>query len=154
MNPNEWPPWALNQFIASSLAGRNLSLEEAEEFVAKPKLYVLAVGVGDYADDRLDLAFAAKDARDFAATIRAQAGGLYREVEVKLLIDGNATRDEVVDGFDWLERETTARDVAMLFLAGHGVDDRNGYYYFLPHNADRERLKRTGVDYSDIQNTL
>ena len=42
----------------------------------------------------------------------------------------------------------------MLFLSGHGVDDRNGYYYFLPHNADRERLKRTGVNFSDIQNTL
>ena len=60
----------------------------------------------------------------------------------------------MVDGFDWLERETTARDVAMLFLAGHGVDERNGYYNFLPHNADRERLKRTGVNLSDIQNTL
>ncbi len=146
---------AENRHAASEAARVFLEWDgEAEEFLAKPKLYVLAVGVGDYADDGLDLALAAKDARDFAATIRAQAGGLYREVEVKLLIDGNATRDEVVDGLDWLERETTARDVAMLFLAGHGVDDRNGYYYFLPHNADRERLKRTGVNFSDIQNTL
>ena len=32
---------------------------EAEEFLAKPKLYVLAVAVGDYADDRLDPAFGA-----------------------------------------------------------------------------------------------
>ena len=36
MNPNEWPPWALNQFVASSLVGRDLRLEEAEGIVAKP----------------------------------------------------------------------------------------------------------------------
>ena len=145
---------AENRFAASEAARVFLEWGGQAEFAAKPKLYVLAVGVGDYSDDGLDLEFAGKDARDFAAVMQAQAGGLYREVEVKLLVDGEATRDEVVDGLDWLERETTARDVAMLLLAGHGVDDRNGYYYFLPHNADPERLKRTGVNYADLQNTL
>jgi len=124
------------------------------EFVVKPKLYVLAVGVSEYQDPALKLEYPAKDARDFAQAMLAQKGRLYRDVEVKLLTDVKATRDEVVDGLDWLQRQATARDVGMLFLAGHGVNDPTGIYYYLPANADVDKLKRTGVPFSDIRNTL
>lgn len=125
-----------------------------DEFSVKPKLYVLAVGVSDYDKPELRLGFAAKDAQDFAAALGRQKGALYRDVEAKLLTDKAATRDEVVDGLDWLQRQVTAKDVGMLFLAGHGVNDANGIYYFLPANADADKLKRTGVAFSDIKNTL
>jgi len=75
-------------------------------------------------------------------------------VAVKVLTDKQATRDEIMDGLDWLQKETTSKDVAMVFLAGHGVNDPNGIYYYLPANANIERLKRTGVAFSDIKNTL
>jgi WD40 repeat protein len=42
----------------------------------KPKLYALVVGVSDYATPALKLGFAAKDARDFAAALKGQSGGL------------------------------------------------------------------------------
>ena len=125
-----------------------------DEFVAKPKLYVLAVGVSKYQLPELQLKFAARDAQDFTAVLKKQQGALYREVEIKLLTDAAATRDEVVDGLDWLQKQVTGRDVGMLFLAGHGVNDPNGIYYFLPANADVDKLKRTGVPFSDIKNTL
>jgi uncharacterized caspase-like protein len=44
--------------------------------------------------------------------------------------------------------------VAAVFLAGHGVNDRNGDYYFLPVDVDTERLKRTGVAFTDLKNTV
>ena len=124
------------------------------EFTLQPKLYVLAVGVSDYADPTLKLGLAAKDAKDFAAAFAKQKGLLYRDVVLKVLTDQNATRDDVVDGLDWLVKETTSKDVAVLFLAGHGVNDPNGIYYYLPHNADLEKLRRTGVPFSDIRNTV
>jgi len=125
-----------------------------DEFIAKPKLYVLAIGVSQYQSQNLTLYFAAKDALDFAAVMNKQKGGLYRDVVIKVLTDGKATKDNILDGLDWLERETTSRDVAMLFMAGHGVNDRNGTYYYLPHNTDLDSLKRTGVPFHDIKNTL
>lgn len=125
-----------------------------EEFAIQPKLYVLAVGVSEYADPSLKLGLAAKDARDFAAALATQKGLLYRDVVTKVLADAAATKDDVLDALDWLQKETTSKDVAMLFLAGHGVNDPSGIYYYLPHNADTERLKRTGVPFSDIKNTL
>lgn len=115
---------------------------------------MLAVGVSAYSDARLKLTYSAKDARDFAAAWVRQKGRLYRDVVVKVLTDEGATKDEVLDGLDWIRKETTSKDVAVVLLAGHGVMDNNGQYYFLPANADTERLLRTGVSFSDIKNTV
>lgn len=123
-------------------------------FIAQPRLYALAIGVSAYRDPGLTLKYAAKDARDFAAAIQKQKGGLYRDVTVKVLADAQATRDDVMDGLDWLQKEVTAKDVGIIFIAGHGVNDQTGIYYFLPQNADTERLKRSGVAFTDIKNTL
>lgn len=147
---------AANQYAASEPATVRLFWQsrKQEEFVIKPKLYILAVGVGKYQDSDLRLAFPAKDAKDFAAVLKKQKGKLYRDVVPQVLTDENATKDDVLDGLEWIERQTTAKDVAMVFMAGHGVNDRNGNYYFLPGNANPDRLKRTGVPYSTIKDTV
>lgn len=125
-----------------------------DEFVIQPKLYVLAIGISAYALGDLKLGFAAKDAKDFANMVARQKGGLYRDVALKVLTDRQATKDEILDGLEWLQKETTSKDVAMIFLAGHGVNDPTGVYYFLPADVDPGKLKRTGVAFSDIKNTI
>ena len=77
-----------------------------------------------YEDKNLTLQFAAKDANDFAESILKQKGGLYRDVVVKVLTDEKATKDEIMDGFDWISKETTSKDIAIIFLAGHGVNEK------------------------------
>lgn len=122
------------------------------EFRVKPKLYALVVGVADYRDDSLDLVYPAKDARDLAAVIRGQQGRLYRAVEVRLVTDGDG--DAILDGLDWLRDQVTAKDLALLFMAGHGVNDKDGDYYFLPSDANTDRLRRTAVPYYEVKKTL
>ena len=39
-------------------------------------------------------------------------------------------------------------------MAGHGVNQRTGQYYFLPVDADHERLAQTGVDERSIRDAL
>ncbi len=119
-----------------------------------PKLYVLAVGLSTYKDTSFNLGFAAKDAGDFSKALALQKGTLYRDVEVKLITDKQATKDDVLDGLEWLKREVTARDVGILFLAGHGLNDNAGNYYFLPHDGNPEQLLRTGVAHNDIKLAL
>jgi WD40 repeat protein len=123
-------------------------------FEIKPKLYVLAVGVSNYADPNLKLGFASKDARDFAAALERQKGMLYRDVVVRLLTDEQATKDNILDGLDWIRKETTSKDVAMVLFAGHGINDQDGRYFYLPYNTDLEKLLRTGVSFEDIKNTV
>jgi WD40 repeat protein len=126
----------------------------ADTFVIQPKLYVLAIGVSQYQNASYSLKFAAKDAQDFAAAATIQKGLLYRDVVVKVLTDQHATKDEILDGLDWIRKETTSKDVAMVFFAGHGLNDQNGVYYFLPYNTDLEKLLRTGVPFTDIKSTV
>ncbi len=123
----------------------------------RPRLYVLAIGVSNYShSDVNDLDFAAKDASDFAAVVKKQGGPgqLYQNVEVKLLLDPQATKDNILDGLEWLQRQTTSRDVAMLFFAGHGIDDNSGNFFFLPVGADPNSLRRTGLLHADVQSTV
>ncbi|RMD94422.1 MAG: hypothetical protein D6811_02860, partial [Alphaproteobacteria bacterium] len=146
-------PVLLHLHYAGRAAGGGAKRETAA-FVIKPKLYVLAVGISHYDDKRLKLGLPAKDAKDFSAAVLAQKGKLYRDVVVKTLIDGQATGDNILDGLDWLTRETTSKDVAMLFLAGHGVDDNTGDYYFLPSDVNTRRLRRTGIPFYEIKKTM
>jgi hypothetical protein len=125
-----------------------------DEFKIKPKLYVLAIGVSKYEDKNLILGFAAKDASDFSESFSKQKGGLYRDVAVKVLTDEKATKDEIIDGFDWISKETTSKDVAIVFLAGHGVNDSGGVYYYLPVNANLDKLRRTAVPFTEMKNTV
>ena len=145
---------AENRHAASEPAVVSVRWRGEEAFAVKPKLYVLAVGVSGYRNADLRLDYAAKDARDFVDSLKSQDGGLYREVTARLLTDAQATRGAILDGLDWILWETTQKDVAMVFLAGHGVNDDYGDYYFLPQDTDRERLRRTGVPYSEIRSTV
>ncbi|MEO8340152.1 MAG: caspase family protein, partial [Nitrospirota bacterium] len=120
----------------------------------KPSLYALVIGVGHYDDSSLTLQFSAKDAQDFAAALKRQQGGLYKTVTTKVLTDTEATKAKILEGLDWLEQETTRYDLAVVFLAGHGVNDKGGVYYFLPVNAKVDQLRRTGLAFSDIKNTV
>jgi uncharacterized caspase-like protein len=148
---------AENKYAASEPARVSLKwsgMVKEEEFTIKPKLYVLAIGVSKYENKDLTLQYASKDAKDFAAIFLLQKGGLYRDVVVKVLTDEKATKDEIIDGFDWISRETTNKDVALVFLAGHGINDSGGVYYYLPVNTDLEKLRRTAVPFTEMKNTV
>jgi hypothetical protein len=147
---------AENQYGWSVPASVNLKWKGQSDFtpdLLKPTLYVLAIGVSDYKNDSYDLKLAAKDARDFAEAMRAQKGGLYKDVVIKTLTDANATKNDILDGLDWVQKQTTSRDVAMVFLAGHGVNDNAGTFYFLPHEADLESIRRSCLMFSELKYT-
>jgi hypothetical protein len=77
--------------------------------------------------------------------VQAQRGGLYGDVETRLIINEQATRDRIIDSFDWLERGVTSRDVALVLLSGHGVNESHDDYYFLPVIFEAGALRRTAV---------
>ncbi len=120
----------------------------------KPDLYILSVGVTDYLDDDLDLNYAAEDAKSISETFNSQKYGLYNNVNSKVLIDDFATKDNVLDGLDFLMNEATQRDVVIIFLAGHGVNDISGNFYFLCHDTDISKLRRTGLKWSEFEDVV
>jgi WD40 repeat protein len=135
---------ARNQHGASEAASFLVTWEGGADWY-KPRLYVLAVGVSTYQRATANLKWAAKDASDFLTALQAQKGGLYKDVTVRLLPDDKATREAILQGLEWLQRQTTSRDVAVVFLAGHGIRGDKNEYYFLPHDGDPDRLGVTAV---------
>jgi len=49
---------------------------------------------------------------------------------------------------------TTATDVGILYIAGHGMNDVDDVYYFLPHDADAKDLAGTSVSEDDLRDAL
>jgi WD40 repeat protein len=144
---------AENQYAVSEAAAVRVRWKGKAE-VFKSTLYILAVGVSEYQNASLRLKYPAKDAADFVSVMSKQKGLLYANVVVKTLTDAQATRANVIEGLDWISRETTSRDVAMVFMAGHGENDQYGQYYFLPYDTNPDKIKSTGVVYSEIENTI
>ena len=122
--------------------------------VLKPKLYAVTIGVSAYADPDLRLGYAADDARGFAEVLQKQKGGLYGDVQVKTLVDGEVTRTSVVEALDWLEQQVTSRDFGVVLIAGHGVTDEKQRYWFLPADATMQHLHTSAVSQDDIERTM
>jgi WD40 repeat protein len=121
--------------------------------VQRPKLRALFVGVNEYtARDLPKLRYAAKDARDLAAFFKSQEGRSYSRVEAKVLPDGK--RADVLDGLEWLEKESEETDVNLLFLAGHGITDEQQQFYYMAADSDPERPRSTGVSRNEILQTI
>lgn len=107
---------------------------------SRPSLYVLSVGVGRYrSNDIAPLRFPPKDALDLASTLRGQRDLLYREIVSRVLLDGEATREGVLAGLKWLSDSVRPEDTAVVFLAGHGTNDTDGTYYYLPVDAQTNK---------------
>lgn len=117
-------------------------------------LYVLAIGISDYARADYKLGLAAKDAGDFAQAMRVQEGRLYRRVIVRTLTNAEATRAAITREFDVLRSAVGPSDVAMLFMAGHGLNDPTGQYHFLPYDGHHERLLTSAIPQAAIVSTL
>ena len=136
--------------------------DSAAKTASTVSLYALVVGVGKFKDESINgLAWAGKDARDFAAALEEQEGRLYRKVDVRLLSDENADNASILDGLTWLKRQVSQGDVGVLFLAGHGVTDPSGDYYYVPYNARIETVaglslptRGSSVPDTEISHTL
>ena len=103
-----------------------------------PNLWILSIGVNQYQDRNLrSLSYAVADAEAMVAAFQTQKGKLFREVRSLLLTDRSTvkpTYENILDNLSYLSK-ASAKDVVLLFLAGHGVNDERGDFYFLPADA-------------------
>jgi len=92
--------------ISSEVARVKLTWTGAVPPKAPPhRLHALIAGVSDYASPDMALAYAAKDARDFAHALEGQKGGYYSEVDTRVIVDRDVTRASLIDGLEWLAKQ-------------------------------------------------
>jgi hypothetical protein len=97
------------------------------------RLFVLAIGIDQYADDDLMLRFAASDAEKIATAFAGGGSAVFAEVVPVLLTNGGATRAGIEEAFTRVAAQIGPQDKFLFFAAGHGIT-RDGTYYFLPQD--------------------
>lgn len=154
-------PPAADAFITATAIGRTMASAPARIEVRRPKsvaaesspnLYILSVGISEYARSDLNLNWAAQDAEDFVAAWKAQQGRFYSTVEARVLTNEAAGVNEIREGIGWLADRSGVRpyDVAMVYLAGHGLFSKRGRWYFGGHELDPARLRSTALPQSEL----
>jgi WD40 repeat protein len=116
-----------------------------------PNLKILAIGVSRYDDPRIDhVAFSVFDARELINAFKDQEGKLYGRVTALLIATGELqppTKHNIDRELSAFFRDLGSRDTALLFLSGHGVNDSDGNYYFLP--SDIRLNSEGGIPWQD-----
>jgi WD40 repeat protein len=121
----------------------------------KPELTLLAVGIDTYPQmgTPWQLEYAASDARNLAQELQRQEGTHFERVRTRLLTNRDANRAGILTALDGL-RQIPQDELAIIFMAGHGVRDRDGTFYFLTTGSTTEDPKREGVDWQTIARHL
>ena len=121
------------------------SLGETEKYVPgvaatapRGDLYVLAAGANRFPDldAETTLSYSARDAEEFARAMNAAGAAQFRQVHVKTLSDSGTlpTKAAVLRALAALD-VATGNDTVVVFLASHGLSDKQGNYYFVPRDA-------------------
>ena len=117
------------------------------------KLHILAVGVSEYSESRINLNYADKDARDFVAAWERQRG-YYRDIDSTVLTNADATRGSVLKAVRELGDRVDVNERVILFFSAHGAVDEEDNYYLLPHDVDPEGLLESAILHTTIQKTI
>ncbi len=121
--------------------------------VSKGDLYIITIGVSEYKNEKFNLKYAAKDARDVAESITKNSTHLYRSIKQKILLNENAVKLNISEIKTFL-KNANEEDAVIIFIAGHGVLDSDFDYYFAAHDMDFNNPKYFGVPYEDFERIL
>jgi WD40 repeat protein len=121
--------------------------------VPKPDLYVLAMGVSDYASIG-KLRYCASDATLIEKTFKEKTGGLFGKVETKLLTDKQVTKAGMSAGLDWLKSKMTPKDIAIVSFSGHGARDPFGTFYLCTQDMKSADIDNTAMPGKEFQKRL
>jgi len=114
----------------------------------KTNLYVLSVGISDYPNlsPAWNLQFAHTDAQALARALNAQKESVFGSVTTKLSVNRMATVKGITGELEALGN-IGENDIAVIFMAGHGVGDENGTFYFLTSDAMMGHPESGGISW-------
>lgn len=115
-------------------------------------LYFIGFGVSKYKNRKLNLKYAHKDVEDIAAVLRTLKGQ-YKNVYTRSYINEQVTVNNIKTAKSLLD-SAKVDDTFILMIAGHGIHDETGTYYYLTHEGNVENLSETAADFELIEDLL
>jgi uncharacterized caspase-like protein len=116
-------------------------------------MYVVAVGISDYAEKGLGLRFSVKDARSLAELFQRRSRKFHDRVDVVPILDRDATKAAIEDAIKDVAELTRPQDTLAVILCGNGATVED-HFYFAPHDfrfgadrpADAIKIRGLAVD--------
>ncbi|MBW2006144.1 MAG: caspase family protein [Deltaproteobacteria bacterium] len=129
-----------------------------EKIVTLPKIgkyYAVIIGIGKYQDDKIPtLKYTTVDAEEMYNILTDPQYGNFPKDQVKLLIDEQATYNNIKSAIGtWLRRNTRKDDTVIIFFAGHGAPEDEKTYW-ITYNANIDDLYGTALSNDEIADML
>jgi uncharacterized caspase-like protein len=120
--------------------------------------WAVIIGVSNYKDTRIpSLRYASRDAESFYNWIVSTDKGKYSPSRVKLLLDKDATGQNIKHAlFEWLN-QVLEEDVVTIYFAGHGSPaspDTPDNLFIFPHDVQYDKISTTGFPMWDVETAL
>jgi len=119
--------------------------------VAKPTLHILGIGISVYSNlpAKWQLEFAHTDALSVVKALEGQRGKLFGKVNSHLLVNEQATAAKIQGSLSAL-KTASENDVVIIFMAGHGVQDKQGVFYFLTSEGRLQNPAVGGISWANL----
>jgi len=144
--PNKIQVSVLNNKGVESLKSTFHIIKDDAE--TKGNLYIVAIGVANYKDERFTLKYPAKDASDIINEL-GKNKNLYENIYTIKLENEQATKENILALADSL-KNTKIEDAVLFFIAGHGVLDGNYDYYYGTYDMDFNNPQGKGLSYDEL----
>ncbi len=134
---NRLVAYAFNHDDVKSMDGY-LKIKGGENLKRKGVVYIVAIGINEYANADFNLKFAVADAQVFSENLKQSQTRLaeFEKVEVISLFDQQATKSNILSAlkaFGEGVRRAEPEDALIVYYAGHGTADK-AHFYMVPHD--------------------
>ena len=141
---------------------REIELYYSSNKVAKkPTLYLLSIGINEYASSSINLNFGKPDSESFYEAMQGTNPN-YETIEAKLLTNQQATKENILNTLLEFQKKIKEGDHLIFYYAGHGKTITNNsneeVFYFLPTEitsiTDKKIIQTNGISSEEIVRVL
>jgi uncharacterized caspase-like protein len=135
----------LDPFTLSTPRARGLEAAPSPDQPSRPtgapaQKWALVIGIASFEDKIIPpLSYTAGDAQSFADVLLSPQYGQFKQENVHILLNDQATTRHIKEQLNWLARSAGPDDLVVVYIAAHGSPrevDTAGVSYIITHDTD------------------
>jgi WD40 repeat protein len=144
----------------------SLKIDYVGQVMATSSLHVMVVGINNYKNGAYNLNYAQPDASSFINQLSTNYEKIFKTVNKVEIYNEDATKENIIKGFNSVIAKARPEDVFVFFYAGHGSldedhkdSDGESPFYFVPTDVtkiygDPEQLQKKGLSANELKSYL
>jgi WD40 repeat protein len=122
----------------------------------KVSLHALVIGINEYSNPKLELAYAVADANLIAQALKKAAEPLFDQVDIKVLTSREETRRESILNAITSYGNLNPQDLFVFYVASHGIVDQGEYFLISSDvgSVSSRKLRETAISENAIKSAI